>query len=194
MFIFSCTRCKKKCVCTRAEAKERTRDRVVLKKDKEQGREEQREKANNNKASKQKNEKDTWDTRWKKKQPGCSFLFIYGRVIQDENNTLIYCYQNSDTVITVEENQKKEEHGNRVCNVIYNKKNKTGMYTYTCNKIDDNEEWERERSKEKPVRRISSTRVDIEKKLELWLIKGRINNVKKKRYCVLHAKHLIDSH
>jgi hypothetical protein len=45
-------------VCTRAEAKERTRDRVVLKKDKEQGREEQREKANNNKASKQKNEKE----------------------------------------------------------------------------------------------------------------------------------------
>jgi hypothetical protein len=38
-------------VCTRAEAKERTRDRVVLKKDKEQGREEQREKANNNKAT-----------------------------------------------------------------------------------------------------------------------------------------------
>jgi hypothetical protein len=39
-------------VCTRAEAKERTRDRVVLKKDKEQGKEEQK-KANNNKASKQ---------------------------------------------------------------------------------------------------------------------------------------------
>ena len=42
MFIFNCTRCKKKCVCTRAEAKERTRDRVVLKKDKEQGKEEQK--------------------------------------------------------------------------------------------------------------------------------------------------------
>ncbi len=45
MFIFICTRCKKKrCVCTRAETKERTRDRVVLKKDREQGEVEQKKK------------------------------------------------------------------------------------------------------------------------------------------------------
>ncbi len=54
MFRFICTLCKQKCVYTRAEAKERTRDRVVLKNDKEQGKVKQREreKANNNKASK----------------------------------------------------------------------------------------------------------------------------------------------
>jgi hypothetical protein len=51
-------------VYTRAEAKERTRDRVVLKNDKEQGKVKQREreKANNNKASKyikKKKENDT---------------------------------------------------------------------------------------------------------------------------------------
>lgn len=64
MFRFICTLCKQKCVYTRAEAKERTRDRVVLKNDKEQGKVKQREreKANNNKASKyikKKNENDT---------------------------------------------------------------------------------------------------------------------------------------
>ncbi len=43
MFRFICTLCKQKCVYTRAEAKERTRDRVVLKNDKEQGKVKQRE-------------------------------------------------------------------------------------------------------------------------------------------------------
>lgn len=55
------------------------------------------------------------------------------------------------------------------------------MYTYTCNKTDDKEK-RYTKKKRKPVRKIRSAGLDTEqKKWSRKLIKGRINDVKKKR-------------
>jgi hypothetical protein len=98
-----------------------------------------------------------------KKQPGCSFLCVYGRIIQDENNTLIYCYQNSDTVITVEEKNMAIEYAM----LFTTKRTKQEcIHIHVIKLMMIKGEIEKEVVKKKPVRRISSTRLDTEKKME----------------------------